>query len=259
MQIKVGRTAKYIVLKHSDVRMIWRRRAAFAEPNKEAPKPEAIEKQIKEMESEGTDVPPEDQSIEFLRSIQSQAAVSGVNIIGNSRQPSRTNAFFMGGGKALVNAYYRSAEKLGIQIHYNAEVNELELENGVFKAALVKHKSPQGEVLRTERITAGPKEMLGTKCPSMMSTCTMSAPAPITARTSSPSFEKSVKGFVDLAFADVPRIPLFQPYSNVAMQKNVSGYQYWFHRRLDYRALVKSNRREGTYWMPCAGGASGSA
>jgi peptide/nickel transport system substrate-binding protein len=24
------------------------------------------------------------------------------------------------------------------------------------------------------------------------------------------------------------------------MQKNVSGYQYWFHRRLDYRALVKA-------------------
>jgi tricarballylate dehydrogenase len=30
----------------------------------------------------------------------------------------RTNAFFMGGGKALVNAYYRSAEKLGVQIRY---------------------------------------------------------------------------------------------------------------------------------------------
>ena len=26
-------------------------------------------------------------------------------------------------------------------------------------------------------------------------------------------------------FADVPRIPLFQPYVNMAMQKNVSGYQ----------------------------------
>lgn len=49
-----------------------------------------------------------------------------------------------------------------------------------------------------------------------------------------------VRGFVDLAFAEVPRIPLFQPYVNVAMQKNVSGYQYWFHRRLDYRALVKA-------------------
>ena len=53
------------------------------------------------------------------------------------------------------------------------------------------------------------------------------------------NYEKDVKGFVDLAFADIPRIPLFQPYVNVAMQKNVSGYQYWFHRRLDYRALTK--------------------
>jgi peptide/nickel transport system substrate-binding protein len=53
------------------------------------------------------------------------------------------------------------------------------------------------------------------------------------------NYEKDVKGFVDLAFADMPRIPIFQPYVNVAMQKNVSGYQYWFHRRLDYRALVK--------------------
>ena len=53
------------------------------------------------------------------------------------------------------------------------------------------------------------------------------------------TYDSSVKGFVDLAFSDVPRIPLFQPYSNIAMQKNVSGYQYWFHRRLDYRAFVK--------------------
>ena len=52
-------------------------------------------------------------------------------------------------------------------------------------------------------------------------------------------YEKDVKGLVDLAFIDLPRIPLFQPYSNVAMQKNISGYQYWFHRRLDYRSLVK--------------------
>src|SRR5450432_2199806 len=53
------------------------------------------------------------------------------------------------------------------------------------------------------------------------------------------SYEKDVKGFVDTAFADMPRIPLYQPYVNVAMQKNVSGYAYWFHRRLDYRTLVK--------------------
>jgi tricarballylate dehydrogenase len=40
---------------------------------------------------------------------------------------SRTNAFFMGGGKALVNAYYRSAEQLGVQIRYDAPVARLEL------------------------------------------------------------------------------------------------------------------------------------
>ncbi len=40
---------------------------------------------------------------------------------------SRTNAFFMGGGKALVNAYYRSAEKIGVQIRYDSPVDRLEL------------------------------------------------------------------------------------------------------------------------------------
>jgi peptide/nickel transport system substrate-binding protein len=54
------------------------------------------------------------------------------------------------------------------------------------------------------------------------------------------TYDSDVKGFVDLAFSDVPRIPLYQPFVNVAMQKNISGYQYWFHRRLDYRALVKA-------------------
>ena len=54
-----------------------------------------------------------------------------------------------------------------------------------------------------------------------------------------PTYEKDVKGFVDTAYADMPRIPLYQPYVNVAMQKNVSGYAYWFHRRLDYRTLGK--------------------
>src|SRR6186713_1601945 len=53
------------------------------------------------------------------------------------------------------------------------------------------------------------------------------------------AYDKDVKGFVDLAYADVPRIPLYQPFVNVAMQKNISGYQYWFHRRLDYRAMAK--------------------
>lgn len=49
----------------------------------------------------------------------------------------RTNAFFMGGGKALINAYYRSAEQLGVEIRYNATVERLELEGSRFVAAYV--------------------------------------------------------------------------------------------------------------------------
>ena len=51
---------------------------------------------------------------------------------------SRTNAFFMGGGKALVNAYYLSAEKLGVQIRYDAPVVRIETNNGKFIAAHLK-------------------------------------------------------------------------------------------------------------------------
>ncbi|MFC4963997.1 FAD-dependent tricarballylate dehydrogenase TcuA [Alcaligenes sp. GCM10023179] len=47
----------------------------------------------------------------------------------------RTNAFFMGGGKALINAYYRSAQSLGVDIRYNAPVDRLEIEDGQFVAA----------------------------------------------------------------------------------------------------------------------------
>lgn len=49
----------------------------------------------------------------------------------------RTNAFFMGGGKALVNAYFRSAENLGVHVRYNAPVHSVELDNGRFIAARV--------------------------------------------------------------------------------------------------------------------------
>eukprot|EP01035_Chromulina_nebulosa_P002720 gene2720-3707_t len=48
----------------------------------------------------------------------------------------RTNAFFMGGGKALVNAYYRSAEALGVQIRYDSPVKSLDVKDGRFIAAI---------------------------------------------------------------------------------------------------------------------------
>jgi tricarballylate dehydrogenase len=49
----------------------------------------------------------------------------------------RTNAFFLGGGKALVNAYYRSAQALGASVRYDAPVDRLDLQDGRFQAAYV--------------------------------------------------------------------------------------------------------------------------
>jgi len=51
---------------------------------------------------------------------------------------SRTNAFFMGGGKALVNAYYRSAAALGIGVRYESPVAHLEMDGSRFVAAVLR-------------------------------------------------------------------------------------------------------------------------
>jgi hypothetical protein len=38
----------------------------------------------------------------------------------------------------------------------------------------------------------------------------------------------------------VPRIPIIQPAFDVAMQKYVQGYMYWFHVQADYRTIFKA-------------------
>jgi tricarballylate dehydrogenase len=49
----------------------------------------------------------------------------------------RTNLFMLGGGKAMVNAYYDTASKLGIEIAYEAEVCELKMRDGEVRAVVV--------------------------------------------------------------------------------------------------------------------------
>lgn len=52
-------------------------------------------------------------------------------------------------------------------------------------------------------------------------------------------YEADVQGFINMAFDEVPRIPLAQPNMDVAMQKSIKGYTYWFHLQPDYRDLEK--------------------
>jgi len=53
-------------------------------------------------------------------------------------------------------------------------------------------------------------------------------------------YSDEVKGFIKIAFDDVPRIPLVQDFRDVAMQPSIKNYTYWFHLVLDFRQLTRA-------------------
>ncbi|WP_334420338.1 MULTISPECIES: FAD-dependent tricarballylate dehydrogenase TcuA [unclassified Bradyrhizobium] len=58
--------------------------------------------------------------------------------LGGTLSLGRTNSFFLGGGRAMLNALYLTAEKLGVEIVYDAEVIDLDIEHGMFLSAKLK-------------------------------------------------------------------------------------------------------------------------
>jgi len=55
-----------------------------------------------------------------------------------------------------------------------------------------------------------------------------------------PVYVANIKKMLAIFFDDVPLIPVYQPYLDVATQKSVSGYEYYFHRQLDCRSFKKA-------------------
>src|SRR3954467_5675990 len=70
--------------------------------------------------------------------------------LGGTLSLGRTNSFFLGGGRAMLNALYLTAEQLGVEILYDAEVVDLEIDRGMFLSAGLK----QGEAVITVRASA---------------------------------------------------------------------------------------------------------
>ncbi|MDO5680077.1 MAG: FAD-dependent tricarballylate dehydrogenase TcuA [Pelistega sp.] len=62
--------------------------------------------------------------------------------LGGTLHLGRTNAFFLGGGKALVNAYFKAIEKAGVQIYYETEATQLNFVDN--KCESVDVQSPSG-------------------------------------------------------------------------------------------------------------------
>jgi len=58
--------------------------------------------------------------------------------LGGTLSLGRTNSFFLGGGRAMLNALYLTAEQLGVAIRYDAEVLDLDIEDGMFLSATLK-------------------------------------------------------------------------------------------------------------------------
>jgi peptide/nickel transport system substrate-binding protein len=55
-----------------------------------------------------------------------------------------------------------------------------------------------------------------------------------------PEYAPKITRLIEIAFDEVPRIPLWQPALNSAMRPSISGYEYWFHRQVDARKLKKT-------------------
>ena len=58
---------------------------------------------------------------------------------------SRTNRFMLGGGRAMLNSLYRTAESLGVSVRYQATVEEIEASDGPVRLA-VDHDGERGQV-----------------------------------------------------------------------------------------------------------------
>jgi len=60
--------------------------------------------------------------------------------LGGTLHLARTNAFFLGGGKSLVNAYYRAAKASGVQVAYEAAVEDVEMDGDRVAGIVVRHQ-----------------------------------------------------------------------------------------------------------------------
>lgn len=68
----------------------------------------------------------------------------------------RSNLFMLGGGKAMMNAYYDRAAKLGVEIRYESQVNSLNVREGEFISASASSLGTTRDIkARTTVVAAG--------------------------------------------------------------------------------------------------------
>ena len=66
--------------------------------------------------------------------------------LGGTLSLERTNAFFLGGGRALLNGLYRTAGRLDVRVLYDTEVTRLEIEDGFFTGARLRYRGFEARI-----------------------------------------------------------------------------------------------------------------
>ena len=66
----------------------------------------------------------------------------------------RSNLFMLGGGKAMMNAYYDTAFKLGVEVAYETEVREVKISDGEFASVLASQNGRSREYTAKALIVA---------------------------------------------------------------------------------------------------------
>ena len=74
--------------------------------------------------------------------------------LGGTLSLGRTNSFFLGGGRAMLNALYLTAEQLGVEILYDAEVLDLDIDHGMFLSATLKQGDGRARVTAATLVAA---------------------------------------------------------------------------------------------------------
>src|SRR5437763_3090062 len=74
--------------------------------------------------------------------------------LGGTLSLGRTNSFFLGGGRAMLNALYLTAERLGVDILYDAEVLDLDIADGMFLSATLKQGEGRVDVRASTLVAA---------------------------------------------------------------------------------------------------------
>jgi tricarballylate dehydrogenase len=82
------------------------------------------------------------------RGVRFQTALSGTLNLNH------TNAFFLGGGRAMLNSLCRHAESVGVQFIYEAEVTDIALENGFCESVDVSWQGQSHHIRCKQLITA---------------------------------------------------------------------------------------------------------